>query len=178
MVLDIQQLILVGILCAAAHWLVARSAILEPLWSRATGKVDELLRCAGCSGFWLGLAAGAGGARPVITPASWPAAAPVLLTGLVAMLVTPVFEAVMLWGLERSSLPDLGEGFVSDEELQRIPTLPHTHEPMHTADLGNTGLRDHYKNNFPRSACHCVEQPCPCFCHEIRPPNPPPTPPR
>lgn len=99
--IDLPQGLGLGVLVAAAHWLVARSTIARPLWSRARGWLGELLACAGCSGWWLGLGAGIGGLRPVHT--GW-TPADVVASGLGAVFLTPVLEGVMLWGLAMSAI--------------------------------------------------------------------------
>lgn len=108
MQLDASLLALLGLLTAAIHWLVARSAIARPLWSRATGWVDQLLRCVGCCAWWLGLALGAAGLRPVYS--GWGRVADVLAAGLAAVAVAPVAEALILWGLGMSAMPSGEDG--------------------------------------------------------------------
>lgn len=98
--MKLDQLALLGLLSASIHWIIARSAIAKPLWSRAKGKFGELLRCAGCSGFWIGLGLWWWGVRPVTC---WGAP---LATGLLGVVLTPVFEAILLWGLEQSAIDD------------------------------------------------------------------------
>jgi hypothetical protein len=98
--LDLEALVLLGFLCSSIHWIVARSWITMPLWSRARGIFAKLLACASCTGFWLGLGLGAAGLRPVVS--SWPIE--ILGAGLLGVFVTPVFEAVMLWGLAMTAI--------------------------------------------------------------------------
>ena len=97
----IDQLAMLALLSASIHWLVARSAITKPLWSRARGWLAELLKCAGCSGFWIGLGLGALGIRPVQPPSVLPA---IFLSGLLAVFLTPIFEGMLLWGLRESAI--------------------------------------------------------------------------
>jgi hypothetical protein len=99
--LDVGQLALLGLLSTALHWLIARSKIAQPLWSRARGWAAALLACPACSGWWLGLGLGTGGVRPVM--GSW-RIVEVIASGLLAVVLTPIFEGVMLWGLERSAI--------------------------------------------------------------------------
>ena len=99
MILNIHTLIFFGLLTAGIHWLVARSAVAKPLWSRATGKLDELLRCTGCSGFWLGLGLWVTGVRPVDGGVR-----AFLLTGVLGAVLTPIAEAVVLWGLAATAI--------------------------------------------------------------------------
>lgn len=107
-----EQFLLLGILAAAAHWILARSKITEPLWSRAPAFLDGLLRCAACSGFWLGLGIGALGVTPVAgAPNEWTR---ILISGLSAVFATPIFEGVLLWGLRASSLDDAAPPFDTD----------------------------------------------------------------
>jgi hypothetical protein len=106
MTVNLPHLLLLGILASSIHWLVARSKIAEPFWSHTKGFVDELLRCPACSGFWLGLFLGMIGVRPVDVA---PQSLGVLLAGVLAVFLTPVFEAVLLWGLEMSAVADVVE---------------------------------------------------------------------
>jgi len=95
------QLFLLGVLSASIHWLVARSEIAAPIWSRARGIVDKLLRCPACSGFWIGGALTFAGIHPLGGVTDWRDVAAGTLFGL---FLTPVFEAVLLWGLERTAI--------------------------------------------------------------------------
>jgi len=101
--LNLQHLFLLALLTSSLHWLIARSSAFKPLWSRAPYFLDGLLRCPSCSGFWLGLGMGALGARPVT---GLPKPVEVLIAGLLAVWLTPVAEAVLLWGLEHSALEE------------------------------------------------------------------------
>lgn len=100
MTLDLQQLVLLGILSSSTHWLVARSSIAKPLWSRAKGSLAELLACPSCSGFWIGWALGLIGVRPTHVGV----VADLFFASLLAVFLTPVFEAVLLWGLHTSAI--------------------------------------------------------------------------
>ena len=84
------------LLSTALHWLLARADITRPFWSRAArwSWLDALLRCPACSGFWLGLALWLYGVRP----------GNVLETALYSLLLTPVMEAVLIWGLQGSAI--------------------------------------------------------------------------
>jgi hypothetical protein len=97
--LNLHALVLFGLLAGGIHWLVARSSIAKPLWSRATGMLDELLRCAGCSGWWIGLVLWLVHVRPI--DGGFGAH---LLTGVLGAALTPVVEAVLLWGLEATAI--------------------------------------------------------------------------
>lgn len=105
--LNVQHLLFLGILTTAVHWLIARSSIMSWLWSRARGTAAKLLACPACSGWWLGLGASLLGFNPVIwTDTGWiPALGSFLTTGLLAMFLTPVFEGLLIWGLETSHIP-------------------------------------------------------------------------
>lgn len=98
---DLPQLIVFGLLTASMHWLIARSEIARPLWSRASGWFDELLRCPACSGFWLGLGSHLAGLHPI-----GGGFAANLLTGVLGTILTPVFESVLLWGLANSAIEE------------------------------------------------------------------------
>jgi len=92
-----------AVLAAAVHWLVARAQITKWFWNakQLPTFARELLECPACSGFWIGWGFGALGIRPLATGYVW---IDVVLAGAVAMYGTPVAEAVMLWGLERSRI--------------------------------------------------------------------------
>jgi hypothetical protein len=98
--LDVRQLVLLGLLSAAVHWLVARAEITRFFWSRAPRVVDKLLRCPSCAGFWIGLGLGALGVRPVAAP---PLTA-VLASGVLAIVATPLVEVALLWALQRTAI--------------------------------------------------------------------------
>ena len=102
MTLNLEQLALLGLITAAAHWIIGRSEIARPFWSRVTGWPGKLLACPACSGFWLGLGLAGLGVRPV---AHGSRAVEVLAAGVLATIVAPVFQAVMLWGLRSSAIP-------------------------------------------------------------------------
>ncbi len=116
MTLDLHQLLLLGLLSTSVHWLVARSSIAEPLWSRARGRLGDLLRCPACSGWWLGLGLGALGITPVASPHRWIA---IVAAGLLAVVLTPVVEAGLLFGLQHSAIPPEPE----EPEAAPLPTL-------------------------------------------------------
>ncbi len=121
MTLDVHQLALLGLLTTSVHWLVGRSTIARPLWSRARGWLSELLRCPACSGWWIGLGLGAAGLRPVGGLPhrwEWHSVGPVVVTGLLAIVVTPVVEAIMLFGLQHSAIPD-EPPFPGEDDTQR-----------------------------------------------------------
>lgn len=100
MTLDLSKLLLFGILCATLHWLIARAEITKPLWSRAPGPIDKLLRCSGCSGWWLGGIVYVCGLQPIARTSWWS----VLVACLLGAFVTPVFEGLLLWGLESTAV--------------------------------------------------------------------------
>lgn len=111
MIVHFDQLVILGILSSSIHWLVARSEIARPLWSRARGWLEKLLRCPACSGFWLGGLITWGGVHPfgdaLVTSAPWWMwIVKSQLAGLAAMFLTPVFEGVMVWGLNTSAIAE------------------------------------------------------------------------
>lgn len=63
--------------------------------------LDELLACAACSGFWLGLGLSVVGLRPLELGPSWLDVAGSALAGVVG---TPILEGVLLWGLDRTAI--------------------------------------------------------------------------
>lgn len=103
MTIDFAQMLALGLLSASLHWIIARSKITKPLWSRAPGLLGDLLRCPACSGFWLGMALEAIGVRPLGGVRLFFA---VLLTGVLGAALTPIFQAVMLWSLERTAIEE------------------------------------------------------------------------
>jgi len=90
---SLPHLILLGTLLSSVHWLIARSKIMQPLWSRATGRWAALLECPACSGFWLGILC-----LPV-NGAPWCHWQTHIVQGILGIWLTPVFEALLLWGL-------------------------------------------------------------------------------
>lgn len=101
MTVDLSQLLVLGLLTASAHWLIARSEVARPFWSHARGWFGALLRCPACSGTWLGLGAVLAGLRPV-----GHGVVAGFVTVMLATILTPVFESVLLWGLERSAIEE------------------------------------------------------------------------
>jgi hypothetical protein len=120
MTMDVSQLVLFGIFCSAIHWLIARSEIARPFWSRADGWLGRLLACAGCSGFWIGAVIGGAGltaplALDVAPILGVDIALRALAHAVLGVFVTPVFESVLLWGLHESAI-------VVDEPAEPEPT--------------------------------------------------------
>jgi len=107
----LNQLVLLGLLSASIHWIMARASITKRFWSLnwwpkrslkclvAKRFFADLLACAACSGFWIGIGLGLAGVRPV--GSGWTA---VLASGLLSVLVTPTFEGALLWGLEKTRI--------------------------------------------------------------------------
>lgn len=114
--LDTKQAVMLGLLCAASHWLIARSEAMRWFWGRMHGMPDRLLRCAACSGWWLAMIFQALGVQPF---SGWPPAT-FICTNLLALFLTPVFEGMLLWGLDASSMP------APDEDP---PTKPYAVKP-------------------------------------------------
>ena len=99
--INVGNLVLLGVVSASIHWLLARSYIFEWFWGRLRGFVEKLVTCAACSGFWIGIALGLGGVRPIQDVAWW---AQIAGAGFFGLWLTPVFEAVLLWGLSESQV--------------------------------------------------------------------------
>lgn len=114
-----KSLVVLGLLTASTHWLVARSEIARPIWSRAHGWIGKLLSCAGCSGWWLGLGYGALGLRPVSH--GWRG---VLIAGVLGTILTPIFESCLIWGLRNSTILD--DVVDSDPEMEKTTTPEET----------------------------------------------------
>jgi len=109
--LDATSLALLVVLAAIGHWLVARSEIARPLWERAHGKLDRLLRCVACTAVWLGLGLGVAGLRPVrwVVFDHWrwlQASADVATSVLLAAFGAPIAQAVFLWARDMTAIPD------------------------------------------------------------------------
>ena len=102
MSVNFSGLALLALLCAALHWTIARSSALKFVWSRATGRLERLLACPACSGFWLGVLLAIFGLRPIST--AFPTL-DVFCSGLAGLYLTPVAESVLLWGLVTSESP-------------------------------------------------------------------------
>ncbi len=100
--LNVEHFVLLGLLAAPLHWIVGRSEIGKPLWSRTRGWFAKLLACPACSGFWLGLGLHAVGVTPV--QATHPVAE-FLAAGVLATFLTPIAQAAMLLGLRASAVP-------------------------------------------------------------------------
>lgn len=100
------QIAALGVLLAATHWLIARAEITQVFWGNVgTGFVGKLLACPACSGWWLGIGAYFIGLRPLDQLVAWPwAPLSVAAAGLLGLFLTPVFEAVLLWGLYASAI--------------------------------------------------------------------------
>jgi hypothetical protein len=106
--LNVEHLVLLGLLTAPTHWIIARSEIARPFWSRLRGFPAKLLACPACSGFWLALVLAAFGVQPVtvLCPSKLGAGiAMFLASGVLGTLVTPIMQAVMLLGLHYSAMP-------------------------------------------------------------------------
>jgi len=90
-------------LAATIHWAVARAQIMRWFWDAAwlPELLCNLLACAACSGFWLGLGLGLLGIRPLATGHAW---LDVAAAGACGIVGTPLVEGILLWGLERSRI--------------------------------------------------------------------------
>ncbi len=99
---DLGKLVMLGITATAAHWIIGRSSIAKPFWSRLRGFPDKLVRCAGCSGVWLGAGLGAIGLRPTESTIGLDVA----IAALAGAFTVPVLEPYLLRGLAESAIPD------------------------------------------------------------------------
>lgn len=96
-----ENLFLLGVLSATVHWIVARASITRFFWSRVRGWLAKLLACPACSGFWIGLTLMVVDVQVVehaSTPVNW------VTNGLLGLYLTPVFQAVFLLGLDKSTI--------------------------------------------------------------------------
>lgn len=123
--IDVGNLILLGLVSASIHWLLARSAIFEFFWGRVRGFVEKLLACAACSGFWIGIGLGLGGVRPVQDVAWW---AQIAGAGFLGIWLTPVFEGALMWGLRESHIivPVDSERYAAFADLPSVIPPPPT----------------------------------------------------
>jgi hypothetical protein len=124
MTIDFHQLVLLALLGTAIHWIVARSQIMKWFWDlrwwprvrivQNKVTVDEgllatplynftagLLACTACAGWWLGLSAGLLRIRPLELGSAW---LDILGSGLAGVVVVPILEGVLIWGLEASHI--------------------------------------------------------------------------
>lgn len=98
---SLSDMLFLGILGAAFHYVTYRAMITRWLWSRYPRWLDALLSCAACSGFWvgggLGLLARARGYHLLgFEPQDWlllPAAA------AVTMILAPPFASLQIGAL-------------------------------------------------------------------------------
>ena len=123
MKLNVADAVVLGLLGAAIHWLIARSLIFSPLWKNIASVsiyLDKLLACAACSGFWIGIGAGLARLRPISTGVWW---FDVVATGLLGIYLVPVFEGVMIWGLSQSAIPQEYPGVVPLEYPSHLPAV-------------------------------------------------------
>jgi hypothetical protein len=99
--LDLNTLATLGLFSAVIHWLVARARITRGFWGATwlPGWLSELLACAACSGFWIGLGLGLAGVRPLGYGLIG-----VICSGLLGVVSTPVVEGVLLWGLRATKI--------------------------------------------------------------------------
>lgn len=102
MLINWNNLVLLALLSTAIHWFVARSTIMHWFWRRAKGWFAKLLACPACSGFWLGCGLGYMGIQAVD---GGNVVAELLINGAVALVLTPMVEAVFLLGLNASAIP-------------------------------------------------------------------------
>ena len=102
MLLETNELVALGLLTGTTHWIVARSEIARPLWSRARGWFAKLLACPACSGFWLGLGYGAAGITPLAVGQS---TFDIVAAGVLGVFTAPVAQAILLWALSVTALP-------------------------------------------------------------------------
>ena len=104
MALDLGALLTLGLLAAGIHWIAGRSSIMKWFWSAAwlPKSLGALLACAACSGFWLGVGLGVAGVHPIMPLGDWTLG--VLCSGLLGVVVTPVIEGVLLWGLSATKI--------------------------------------------------------------------------
>ena len=121
MTLNFQQLALLAVLCTAMHWLLARSAIMKWFWGlrwwpqtrndygetvpSANNAIREfftdLLACTACAGWWLSLGAGLLGIWPLRLGPAW---INVLGAGLAGVVVVPILEGALIWGLRTTRI--------------------------------------------------------------------------
>lgn len=100
--ISLADIVFLGALGAAFHYLTYRAEITRWLWSRYPKPVDKLLGCSACSGFWVGAGIGAlarwrGYGLLGLSPDDWlllPACA------LVAVVATPPLAFMQVYALQ------------------------------------------------------------------------------
>lgn len=124
--LQLQLLAILGLLTAGLHWLIARSYIMRWFWGRLSpgGFLDQLVRCPACSGFWLGLLVWSTGVRPLVGifadgPILSHRVIEALATSLVALVLTPIFEGAMLWGLMASAFNEEADSTPKEHQSEQ-----------------------------------------------------------
>lgn len=124
-----KELIVFGALCAGTHWIVARSTIMHWFWSRAARlqTLDTLLRCPACFGWWCGLAWGGLQVYPVNVGSVY---LNLVIAGVLGAFFTPIFEAIMLTGLNRATINGIDED-APDVSPEVRPTLPKQSVDVH-----------------------------------------------
>lgn len=118
MTINFHELALLALLGTAIHWIVARSMIMKWFWdlrwwplacnsygeplppSAIRELFSNLLACAACSGFWLGLVFGIR-IRPLHLGPWW---LDWLGAGLAGVVVVPILEGVLIWGLRTTHI--------------------------------------------------------------------------
>ena len=108
------------ILACALYYLGFWAKITESIWSRYPVRVDAFMRCAACSGFWYGvIVACSMGAvtRWNYLGLPWNHPAALIVSGVVAMMSTPLLAVVHLRALtllgDASGPPPGGEDAAS-----------------------------------------------------------------
>lgn len=131
MTIDFNQLALLALLGTSIHWLFARSAIMKWFWDlrwwprariahlsegtptrvisqdngllvpKLANFVYTLLACTACAGFWLGIAGGLIGMRPLELGPGW---VNVISSGLAGIVTVPILEGLLVWGLRTTRI--------------------------------------------------------------------------
>lgn len=118
MTIDFHQLALLALLATALHWLVARSQIMRWFWNLRWWPVarndygealppsalrelfSDLLACAACSGFWLGLVIGLR-VHPLHLGPWW---LDWFGAGLAGVVTVPILEGALIWSLRTTHI--------------------------------------------------------------------------
>lgn len=109
------DLLLLGVLGAAAHYLLYRALITRWLWSRYPARLDAFLSCSACTGFWIGAGVGLYWRYRGISSLGLQADDPALIlaSALACLAVAPIVAWLQIAALER-----LGGGVGGEEAAE------------------------------------------------------------
>lgn len=115
----IDSIFVLPLVTAALFYLGARAQITSFLWSRYPARLDALMSCAACSGFWYGLAGGAIGYAFDVSFIGSTSPWAVLIAGAMSIVWTPIVAAKM----ERA-LTELSGATSAEDAPYNLPLPP------------------------------------------------------